>query len=338
MLAYTWSHDANYGTGSTLFGLIFAGTTTLVLLTDPMNEVRYVRDKDPSPLATRPLHRRVWIAACLLCNLRCVGTNIQVTKHLTAPFPGSRRAWYIRQGRRFLSAYLVNDICETWIGLNRHVYPPSLVAPATHVALQDVKIWERALGGFALTGRIYATMAMDNIALSVITVALGMYSPEDWPALFGSISQAYTIRRFWGYTWHHALQRHLRAWGIFVVRALRIPRGTRLSSLVQLHVAFLLSGLQHALGDLMVGWRYTGRSMPFFLLNGVAITIEDLFLTVARSLGARSTPATKLLGYVWVVLWFGWSAPLLVDWMMEADLNLISLPVSPTKLLVLPVL
>ncbi len=144
---------------------------------------------------------------------------------MTVPFRGSRRAWYIRQGWRFLSAYLINDICETWIGLNRHVYPPSLVSPPTHVVPQDVKIWWRALGGFALTGRIYATLTMDNIALSVITVALGMYSPEDWPDLFGSISQAYTVRRVWGYvyshnptshtlkdlrnryTWHHALQR-----------------------------------------------------------------------------------------------------------------------------------
>ncbi len=88
----------------------------------------------------------------------------------------------------------------------------------------------------------------------------------------------------------------------------------------------------------MVGWRYTGRSMPFFLLNGVAITIEDLFLTAARSLGAESTPAMKLLGYAWVVLWFGWSAPLLVDWMMQADLDLMPVPISPTNLLVLPIL
>lgn len=76
--------------------------------------------------------------------------------------------------------------------------------------------------------------------------------------------------------------------------------------------------------------------MPFFLLNGVAITIEDLFLTAAKSLGAKSTPATRLLGYVWVVLWLGWSSPLFVDWMMEAGLGLMPNPVSPTKLVILP--
>ena len=26
--------------------------------------------------------------------------------------------------------------------------------------------------------------------------------PEEWPPLFGSISEAYTLRRFWGVFWH----------------------------------------------------------------------------------------------------------------------------------------
>ncbi|KAI0698312.1 membrane bound O-acyl transferase family-domain-containing protein [Cerioporus squamosus] len=340
MLAYTLSHDANYGAGSTVFGLLFGGTTTLVLLTDPMKEVRYIHDPETSALADRPLYQRIWLAACLLYNLRGVGTNVAVTTRPTAPFrgPRTRRAWYIRQGLRLVFAYLVNDICEVWITQNQHVYPPSMVSPRTHVVPEDLETWKRALGAFAFGGRIYATLTTDSIVISVVTVALGMHTPEDWPDLFGSISHAYTVRRFWGYTWHHAMQRHFRAWGTFLVRALHIPRRTRLSSLVQLHIAFVLSAFQHALGDLMVGWRYTGRSMPFFLLNGVAITIEDLFLSAARSFGAKSTPATKLLGYIWVVLWLGWSAPLLVDWMMEADLQVLPVPVSPTSLIILPVL
>lgn len=218
MLVYTCGFEDNYGTGSTLFGLVVGGTATLVLLTDPMVEVRYVRDPDPSPLAARPLYQRTWIAACLLCNLRCVGTNFtvlsmhsiarhiklirldssQVTAHSTAPFRGPRRAWYTRQGLRLLSAYLINDICETWITLNRHIYPPSLVGPPTHVVPEDLEMWKRGLGAFAFGSRIYATLTIDSIVLSVVTVALGMHSPEDWPDLFGSIFHAYTVRRFWG--------------------------------------------------------------------------------------------------------------------------------------------
>jgi hypothetical protein len=33
---------------------------------------------------------------------------------------------------------------------------------------------------------------------SVVSVVLKLTSPEDWPPLFGSISNAYTLRNFWG--------------------------------------------------------------------------------------------------------------------------------------------
>ncbi|RPD57428.1 hypothetical protein L227DRAFT_506900 [Lentinus tigrinus ALCF2SS1-6] len=340
MLAYTLSNDTNYGVGTSLLGMVVSGTATHVLLTDPIKDVRYLRDADPSPLAARPLYKRMWFAACFVYNLRCVGTNINVMSRITVPFQGRRQVWYMRQGLRFLLAYMVNDLCETWISMNRHVYPPSLFNPTAHVVPENLKTWKRALGGFAYISRLYATIDMENIILAVVTVALGISSPDDWPDMFGSVSHAYTVRRFWGYTWHHMMQHHFRVWGMFVVRALGIPRRTRLSSFVQLHVAFALSALQHAFGDLMVGWRFFGRSMPFFLLNGLAITIEDQFLAAAKTLGVKQTLATKALGYIWVVSWFGWSlvTSRYVDWLMEADSGVLPNPVSPTKAIVLPIL
>lgn len=38
-----------------------------------------------------------------------------------------------------------------------------------------------------------------HLASSIISVATGMSKVEDWPPLFGSWFDAYTVRRFWGY-------------------------------------------------------------------------------------------------------------------------------------------
>lgn len=133
---------------------------------------------------------------------------------------------------------------------------------------------------------------------------------------------------------------HFSYWGKATVHALHIPRGTWLSSQVQVYTAFLLSALIHSFGDLMLGTQHFGRSFPFFLANAAAITFEDSLIAFGKSLGIGKdgpTRATRLLGYVWVVLWVRFSAPMYVDWMFES--GVVANPVlafSPTRSLVVP--
>ncbi len=70
---------------------------------------------------------------------------------------------------------------------------------------------------------------------------------------------------------------------------LRLKKGTKVSSFVQLSIAFALS---------------------FFLLQVVGITIEIMVINVAKWLSIRRS--WHYVGYVWVIVWFTYTIP---DWM-----------------------
>lgn len=55
----------------------------------------------------------------------------------------------------------------------------------------------------------WAIFAATHDLLAFAFVAFGIDEPEDWPSLYGSIFEAYSIRRFWGKFWHYLVQRTL---------------------------------------------------------------------------------------------------------------------------------
>ena len=48
-------------------------------------------------------------------------------------------------------------------------------------------------------------------ACALLGVGLGFWEPQFWPPVFGSIWDAYTVRRTWGRFWHCILRRVSRA-------------------------------------------------------------------------------------------------------------------------------
>ena len=112
-------------------------------------------------------------------------------------------------------------------------------------------------------------------------------------------------------------------------------KGTTGSSYTQLYASFLLSGLIHACGDAMVGKKYFGSTFLFFPLQAVVITFEDIVIAVFRDSGYKhGGPLTRLVGYIWVFMWFYYSTPLFIDWSLKAGMNKGgSLPFSVLQLL-----
>lgn len=54
----------------------------------------------------------------------------------------------------------------------------------------------------------FAVLDAADAALSVVSVViLRLDRPEDWPPLFGSLSEAHGVRRFWGRFWHRLVVR-----------------------------------------------------------------------------------------------------------------------------------
>lgn len=98
----------------------------------------------------------------------------------------------------------------------------------------------------------------------------------------------------------------LSAHGKFVARrVLHFKAGTNASAYAQLYTAFFLSGAMHCTGEHIIGlpWANSG-CMRFFLLQALAITVEDGVTAVGRRLGIQSGQRFRVLGYAWVVAWF----------------------------------
>ena len=108
---------------------------------------------------------------------------------------------------------------------------------------------------------------------------------------------------------------------------LKFRRGTNLSSYAQLYVAFFLSAVFHFAGEFTYERRIVYRSFKFFLLQAVAITLEDFFIYLSKRLlllcGMRLNPGStdetwvgavvRVVGYCWVIIWFCLTLPVYVD-------------------------
>ena len=121
--------------------------------------------------------------------------------------------------------------------------------------------------------------------------------------------------------------------GQFCSRSLGCSPNSMTALLVQLFVGFMVSGLMHSAGDAMVGIQHLWASLPFFLAQPVAITLETAVIGIARQAGyTRSNIWIRLVGYAWVFLWFSISVPWLINWAVSAGLGHCEiLPISPIR-------
>ncbi|TFY75037.1 hypothetical protein EWM64_g8975 [Hericium alpestre] len=174
----------------------------------------------------------------------------------------------------------------------------------------------RVVNILAFMSSPYALLNLQYSVLAMVGVGFGVCGSQvqDWPELFGRWADAWSVRQFWGRTWHQLIRRYTGDAGKALVSLFGFQRGTNASAYTQLYTAFLLSGLMHAGGDYMVTPAAFGSSIPFFVMQAVAITLEDGVIALGRRAGLRDGPAWRALGYCWVVAWFWWSVPSFVDW------------------------
>ncbi|KAH9888084.1 membrane bound O-acyl transferase family-domain-containing protein [Cubamyces lactineus] len=299
-------HDWGMGSNITAWG--WAGILIFPWLCDPMREWRY-KDEKATP-ADYPLHKKLWYAACVAGNARLIGWSSQVS-NLPPPDPVKTRGQFLR--RRILQAlrlWLLVDITQAYI----HLQPlfPLLGTDAFPGGWRGAIM--RVPCYFAWYFPTYAMTNLLNVLMSIFCVATGLFNGnmEDWRQEFGNWSDAYTVRRFWGKSWHQNLRRCFTLLGEKLNDALGLQKGSTASSYVKLYASFALSGFIHSGGDLMMGARgYVGTSMVFFLANALAITFEDGVIAIGRRLGFDGpTKWTKRIGYAWVFAWFYIAAPL----------------------------
>jgi len=163
---------------------------------------------------------------------------------------------------------------------------------------------QRAIIG---TGTAYATYLIINSGhclVSAVAVALRVYDPEEWPDYFGSLSDAYTVGRAWGRTWHQSFRKPITSIGTWLTATLRAPPRSLASRCIYLWVAFTLTTLVHAVGDFVLYNNFRLKdpalrgaskfsreawfSPQFFMSQAVAIIFEDIVIALFNHLWASS--------------------------------------------------
>jgi hypothetical protein len=179
---------------------------------------------------------------------------------------------------------------------------------------------------------MFALAACNHALNAAFSVGSGASGPEDWPPFMGSITLAWSVRNFWGRVWHQTMRRvrhyhrlvrlfikqsttqFLSAHGKFVAhRVLRLKPGSKASAYTQLYVAFFISGIMHYLPEYMALRHWGGRALIFFLLQAVAITVEEYVQGLGRRLGLAASWRWKAVGYFWVWSWFAFCLPIWQD-------------------------
>jgi len=176
---------------------------------------------------------------------------------------------------------------------------------------------------------VYGHFAIVEIPISLACVGLGIgprkwRTVESWAPNFGSFREAYSIRRFWGITWHQQLRRITSSPGSFMLahsptwfrrsKALPIRLAKRYSLLF---LAFLVSGMIHIVGTVKVAQAAglqlsAGGELVYFLSQGAAIVVEDFVCYLLKVEDRADTPpgtVRRYVGYASLLLWYMYSFP-----------------------------
>ena len=121
--------------------------------------------------------------------------------------------------------------------------------------------------------------------------------------------------------WHQMLRKMVIGHADFIAKQLRLPKNA-FTTCFKLFIAFFVSGLIHHSAEYIIYQKWTGHSLEFFLLQAVAITFEDIIISLAVRAGLSSKPNRlyKFIGFVWVFAWFTYTLPLLLDNMIHAGI------------------
>lgn len=152
-------------------------------------------------------------------------------------------------------------------------------------------------------------LAMWHKVLALFFVATRLEDPDEWQQpLYGSLSEAYSMRRFWGIFEHRLAYYSYRGIVRSVLNIGGCPRRGLAQRLLSNGVVFGLSALVHAL----VAWQ-SGNCEPwldaqYYCMSFFAILVEETFCAVMQVM--RLEPPVdmvrKLCGYSWVFLFHYW--------------------------------
>ncbi|MCJ1329385.1 hypothetical protein MMC10_006064 [Thelotrema lepadinum] len=193
---------------------------------------------------------------------------------------------------------------------------------------------------------IYCMVRMFYNILASATVWFGWYEVKDWRPPFGALSEAWSIRQYWGWVsllalplftseilltsnllpnsnfWHQMFRQFLTCpatW--FTHDVLRLHRHGPLPRYIKLLMVFTLSGLLHHYTDITCGMTVAeSGSLTFFVTQAIGIMVEDAIQALwgyykhwrghRKGEDERLREWEKRLGWIWTLAFLVWSTPM----------------------------
>ncbi|KAI6100284.1 hypothetical protein F5141DRAFT_1141605 [Pisolithus sp. B1] len=338
-VSHTGTGYFDYSFGGTL-GAAVLDAIRFLLLIRPLEEYRHETDKVPA-YQLPYIQRFFWLTSI---SQRGIGWSFKADHSVPSvePYHLTRRAFVTSRLRRIFVYYLLFEGVRMYIRCN-----PVFSTEAPLLSQGYFLGW---LNIMAIPWRFYLGLNWIHSLMAVIAVGATLYEPQSWPVPFGRLKDAYTIRRFWGRTWHqfsrHTLtlfgphrQKH-RPWNHTSSPDFKVKeREPWVKSYTRLCNAFLCSAFMHTCGDVVLQFKIWGNtlpvttslhkashpnvigfSIPFFLLQPVGVLVEDAVMEAGKRIGLKKRGWMKVVGYLWVSLWISYSVHSLVQDLKNAML------------------
>ncbi|KAL5363167.1 membrane bound O-acyl transferase family-domain-containing protein [Aspergillus floccosus] len=291
------------------------------------------------------LSKRIWSGVYLHRNYRGIRTKWQVKN--TPNFPPcvkkpmglSPNQFCMRQS--IIAAWQLFSIALA-VRLVQSIVPKSTTCGEV---LPLSKGFLRAWQGLLPLVWIVINRSIIDIAFrlnSVASVIMGLTTPVDWPPLFNSTLDAWTLRRFWGLYWHQWLRWPFTAMATFLVtKILRISKPGPVYRYIHVLCVFSLSGIFHLINDVLQGVRWPeSGALLFFCSFTMGFMIEDGTQELWRHLTGKhaKTPSNRsdnegqskdtaptvtplwkrLVGFLWVWVWMSIMTPVYMRPFLQA--------------------
>ncbi|KAF8997648.1 membrane bound O-acyl transferase family-domain-containing protein [Cyathus striatus] len=277
-----------------------ANASDLLLITD-ISKLRTVGQKvNGNDLG---LWERIKRALRLMSSTRHTGWTHE-PRHVLPPHPtGSRWAFIGSRIIHCIGYYAVSDVLNTY-----KCYSPAFTRGGVSMAKGGVPM--RLLNTAVHVAHTWSMLSLLYTLACIVAVVSHLSDVSECPASFGNWSDAYTVRRLWGRTWHQNLRRVLTVHGDFVAfNLLHLKKDTFLATNIQRYVAFALSGAIHAAGEhgmFRSQYREHSTAMTFFFLQATVIMVEQ---EINKILSIKPGKWSRRAGYVWTFCWFAWTLP-----------------------------
>ena len=170
--------------------LLFSASDYL-LLTDVQRELRLIGQ--PKSISDAPLSDRlIWGVKLITANRGIGWTHEPTTALLPRPTNLTRGQFIISRLKRLVLHALLLDVGQMIIRRN----PSRFHKTAPPMAEQGVLWCSYSMLTFVLNAAPMLTI-LANLLPSLVLVTAGLSEPSEWPHLFGSWSDAYTIHNVW---------------------------------------------------------------------------------------------------------------------------------------------